>query len=100
VRRKRVVFGQAMDYLKIINEMVIDVDPPDSTGILQLPHLAEAYNLTGYDAAFLELAMRRQLPLATNDKALCEQRRMTAYSFSEFRGDCCHRACLSTAEFA
>jgi len=26
--------------------------------------------LTGYDAAYLELAMRLKLPLATNDKAL------------------------------
>jgi predicted nucleic acid-binding protein len=50
--------------------MVIDIDPPDSSAILQLPHLAQAHNLTGYDAAFLELAMRLQLPLATNDQAL------------------------------
>jgi predicted nucleic acid-binding protein len=70
VRRKRIVFEQAVDYLKIIYEMVVDTDPPDCSAILQLPHLAQAHNLTGYDAAFLELAMRLQLPLATNDKAL------------------------------
>ncbi len=32
--------------------------------------LAEAYRLTVYDAAYLELAQRRRLPLATLDKAL------------------------------
>jgi predicted nucleic acid-binding protein len=70
VRRKRIVFEKAVDYLKIIDEMAIDIDPPDSSAILQPPHLAQAHNLTGYDAAFLELAMRLQLPLATNDQAL------------------------------
>jgi len=70
VRRRRIVFEKAVDYLKIIDEMAIDIDPPASSSILQLPHLAQAHNLTGYDAAFLELAMRLQLPLATNDQAL------------------------------
>ena len=32
--------------------------------------LARAEGLTAYDAAYLELAMRRKLPLATGDKAL------------------------------
>jgi predicted nucleic acid-binding protein len=70
VRRKRIVFEKAVLYLNIIDEMVIDVDLPDSSAILQLPHLARTHNLTSYDAAFLELAMRLQLPLATNDQAL------------------------------
>jgi len=33
-------------------------------------HLAERHQLTLYDAAYLELAMRRNLPLATLDEAL------------------------------
>jgi len=32
--------------------------------------LAEEYRLTVYDAAYLELALRRQLPLASRDSAL------------------------------
>ena len=32
--------------------------------------LADLYNLTVYDAAYLELAQRRRLPLATLDAAL------------------------------
>lgn len=32
--------------------------------------LADTYGLTIYDAAYLELALRRDLPLATHDKAL------------------------------
>lgn len=49
---------------------MIDVDPPYSSAILKLPHLAQTHNLTSYDAAFLELANRLELPLATNDKQL------------------------------
>jgi predicted nucleic acid-binding protein len=70
VRRKRIAFEEAVVYLGIIDEMTIEIDPPDAAGILQLPHLARTYNLTCYDAAFLELAIRRQLPLATSDQAL------------------------------
>ncbi len=33
-------------------------------------HLAERYGLTVYDAAYLEIACRRQLPLATLDRTL------------------------------
>ena len=70
VRRKRIAFEKAVVYLNIIDEMLIDIDPPDSSAILQLPQLARTHHLTGYDAAFLELAMRLQLPLATGDQAL------------------------------
>ena len=70
VHRKRIGFEKAEIYLGIIDEMVIDIEPPDSSAILKLPRLALAHNLTSYDATFLELAQRRQLPLATNDKQL------------------------------
>jgi predicted nucleic acid-binding protein len=41
--------------------------PGDAKSILALMKL---HNLTGYDAAYLELAIRKQLPLATLDKDL------------------------------
>ena len=36
----------------------------------QILQLAERHDLTVYDATYLELAMRRSLPLATSDEAL------------------------------
>ena len=36
----------------------------------EITGLAEKYGLTIYDAAYLELALRRALPLATRDAAL------------------------------
>ena len=56
--------------MSLIGEMAIDIDPPDKLAILQLPYLARKYRLTSYDAAFLELAQRLQLRLATSDNQL------------------------------
>jgi len=42
--------------------------------------LAEKYGLTTYDAAYLELAIRKSLPLATLDKALATAARKAGVS--------------------
>ena len=70
VHRKRVAFEQVEIFLTLIGEMPIDIDPPDKLAILGLPRLARKYALTSYDAAFLELAHRLQLPLASCDGQL------------------------------
>jgi len=70
VRRKRVVFEQVEEFLRLLEQMPIDVDEPDRAKALRLPYLCREHNLTTYDAAYLELAMRLQLPLATCDNAL------------------------------
>ena len=72
VHRKRVVFEEVKAFLSLIGEMAIDIDAPDKLVILQLPYLAREHHLTGYDAAFLELAQRLQLPLATSDSQRAE----------------------------
>jgi predicted nucleic acid-binding protein len=70
VRRSRLDFEAVKAFLNLIGEMAIDIDPPNKLNILQLPYLAREHGLTSYDAAFLELAMRLELPLATSDQAL------------------------------
>jgi predicted nucleic acid-binding protein len=70
VHRKRVVFPEVEVFLNLLGEMTIDIDVPGKLAILQLPYLARRHRLTSYDAAFLELANRLQLPLATSDKDL------------------------------
>jgi len=47
----------------------IDRSPPSPAALL---HLAMRFGLTSYDAAYLELAMRLQLPIATRDHALAD----------------------------
>jgi predicted nucleic acid-binding protein len=52
--------------------IVIDREMPGPAAILSL---ALRYDLTSYDAAYLELALRLQLPIATQDAALMEAAR-------------------------
>lgn len=47
----------------------IDASPPPPAALLSL---ALRFNLTSYDAAYLELALRLQLPIATRDADLAE----------------------------
>jgi predicted nucleic acid-binding protein len=70
VRRKRISAEQRVGYLDRIPKLPILVDHTDPAIILKLPELAYSYDLTNYDAAYLELAIRRKLPLATTDEAL------------------------------
>lgn len=67
--RQRMVAQQAQQVLARIAQLPIEVDRhalPRS----ELLALAIRFGLSSYDAAYLELALRRQLPLATQDDAL------------------------------
>lgn len=73
LRRKRIDRPYRDQALKQLEALPIETDPETalhawSAGI----GLADQYGLTLYDAVYLELAIRRQLPLATLDKALGE----------------------------
>lgn len=47
-------------------------DPTDLNRLDTILTLGRRHMLTGYDAAYLELALRNTLPLATRDKALAQ----------------------------
>ena len=72
IRRKRItaeVRDSALADLRAL-EIVID-DETDARAWSRTLRLAEQHGLTLYEAAYLELADRRGLPLASLDKALC-----------------------------
>ena len=69
-RRKRITAKHVEEYLVRIRELPICAENADPPGILRLPEVARTYELTNYDAAYLELAMRRKVALATTDEAL------------------------------
>ena len=48
----------------------IALEAPSASSTLVLVAYADHHDLTAYDAAYLELAIRREAPLATLDKAL------------------------------
>ncbi|MDR3461226.1 MAG: type II toxin-antitoxin system VapC family toxin [Beijerinckiaceae bacterium] len=61
----------AMDFIDDLQALPILVDDESEKHIFRDVHrLAIIYKLTSYDAAYLELALRRNLPLATLDDEL------------------------------
>ena len=66
----RLTQAQARQILDTLNQLPIEVDTAAAPGQRQLFELAMRYNLSSYDAAYLELAMRHGLPLATQDEQL------------------------------
>lgn len=70
-RRKRITYAKITEFLSILENLNIQVDQEtDSRGFSYILPLAHSENLTTYDAAYLELAMRLGLPLATKDQDL------------------------------
>ena len=69
-RRKRITLDQVAEFLGKLQALPIQVDVQETGTILQLTRLAQAHGLTNYDAAYLDLAGRLRLPLATTDKGL------------------------------
>ena len=69
-RRKRIVQDQIDGFLTRLKNLPIQAAPQAPIDVLDLPALAQTHSLTNYDAAYLSLALRLGLPLATTDAAL------------------------------
>jgi predicted nucleic acid-binding protein len=67
-RRGRLSSVQTSGFLMHVENLPIEIDR-EADGRLAL-HLARKHRLSFYDAAYLEIAQRRALPLATPDGAL------------------------------
>ncbi len=62
---------RTVDYIRAeLRELPITVDDRLSSLLGSEAGIATRYGLTGYDAAYLELALPLSAPLATTDKAL------------------------------
>jgi predicted nucleic acid-binding protein len=70
-RRKRISIAQVTALLRQITELPISVEPIQSDRVFeQILSVARQQQLTEYDAAYVELALRGALPLATLDENL------------------------------
>lgn len=77
-RRKRLSAADTTTRLELIADLPIVTDDETSARALrEVLTLARAEGLTTYDAAYLELAMRKGLPLASRDRALLEAAKRT-----------------------
>jgi predicted nucleic acid-binding protein len=72
-RRKRISAAQRSLFIEELLKLPIEVASNPPRAILDTQAaLAHRYTLTAYDAAYLDLALRKGLPLATQDKPLSE----------------------------
>ena len=70
-RRKRLGEAERMRLMELYRRLPIRTDVAlDSDSVWRFQTLAIEYNLSAYDAAYLELAQRRDLGLATVDRTL------------------------------
>ncbi len=70
-RRGRISKDQRATFLHSLKSLDIATDPQTNDHAWSASlHLADLYGLTVYDAAYLELAQRLRVPLATLDTAL------------------------------
>jgi predicted nucleic acid-binding protein len=71
VRRGRIDVAYRDATIADLRDLAIDVDPEtDRKAWSEILQMADRFRLTLYDAAYLELAQRRQLPLASLDNEL------------------------------
>lgn len=69
-RRQRLTRERADRIVSDLLALPVIVDPAELSAMQRLLALARQFELTPYDAAYLELAMRANVPLATRDRAL------------------------------
>ena len=70
VRRKRIDKAYRDVSLDDLAVLPVEIEFDSVTFKADIVRLADRHDLTIYDAVYLELALRRRLPLATLDKAL------------------------------
>ncbi len=66
-RRKRITVTEREELVGVIDALDIAVEPAPNAVPFALAALAQQYRLSVYDAAYLDLAIRHGLPLATID---------------------------------
>lgn len=72
VRRARIDAGYRDQALALLASLAVaqDLECRDATVLHEIVRLSEVHDLTAYDAAYLEVAIRHQAPLGTLDEAL------------------------------
>ncbi len=72
-RRNRMTIEQTEQAINLLQSLPIVIDTlTSSQAFQQTLKLGREQSLASYDAAYLELALRKSLPLATNDNRLIE----------------------------
>lgn len=71
-RKKRITVTQSNTFIHLLNALPIEMDKGlNEHPSLYLLDIARQFDLSVYDAAYLELALRHSIPLASFDQLLC-----------------------------
>jgi predicted nucleic acid-binding protein len=71
-KRKRINEADIQEYLGLLESMPIQVVRREWLHNIALEGLARKHHLAAYDVAYIHLALREKLPLATSDQPLRE----------------------------
>jgi predicted nucleic acid-binding protein len=72
-RRRRISRADSTEFIARLENLVILVDEETAArALIGVLDIARQQRLTAYDAAYLELAMRLGVPLASKDAQLCD----------------------------
>jgi predicted nucleic acid-binding protein len=75
-RKGRITEEKAGAFLENLADLPIEIENPTRALVFaSVRALASRYKLTGYDAAYLELAVRHKLPMAALDNTLAQAAR-------------------------
>jgi predicted nucleic acid-binding protein len=69
-KRRRITEPQIREYLERLRALPISLEPRLLWANIDLESQARRWNLSAYDAAYPDLALRKSVPLATTDEAL------------------------------
>ena len=75
-RQKRLSESDSIRFITLLSQLpiVVEYERPEKM-MRELLALARAYNLSSYDASYIDLAMRKGFPIATLDNKLIEAAR-------------------------
>ncbi|MDQ4106397.1 MAG: type II toxin-antitoxin system VapC family toxin [Actinomycetota bacterium] len=74
-RRGRILPAESARFLTLLRDLPIELEALPFGGLSGLASLAREHRLSAYDAAYLEMAIRRGVPLATRHRRLGEAAR-------------------------
>lgn len=80
-RNQCITRANSSEFIALIRRLPIVVDETTpSLALRTVLDLARTERLSAYDASYLELAMRRGVPLATKDDAMAQAARRVGFS--------------------
>ncbi|HOO46643.1 MAG TPA: type II toxin-antitoxin system VapC family toxin [Deltaproteobacteria bacterium] len=80
-RKNRLIQADSIRFIALLTELPIVVEPESPGRMMnEIVNIARAYNLSTYDASYLDLAMRKGISIATLDKNLLKAAKQSKVS--------------------